>query len=133
MEKVIVKTLDDLTGEEGASPVEFGIDGDIFEIDLTGDNAQRLRDVFEDYVRAGRRLGKGAAKATQITGRGSAPKTAPVMDREQMAAMREWAKRNGIPISPRGRIREIVRTAYHENNPEIARIGADNSAPVAAG
>lgn len=131
MEKVIVKTLDDLTGEEGASPVEFGLDGDTYEIDLTEENARRLRGVFSDYVRAGRKLSKGTTKATQV--KASAPKAVPTMDREQMAAMREWAQRNGIPISPRGRIREIVRTAYHENNPEIARIGADNSAAVAAG
>lgn len=47
--KVIITLIDDLDGEsEAAETVEFALDGVGYEIDLTADNAERLRDQLAD-------------------------------------------------------------------------------------
>ena len=41
-----VRLVDDLDGEAADETVEFGIDGKNYEIDLSKENAGRLRDVY---------------------------------------------------------------------------------------
>jgi hypothetical protein len=36
------------------------------------------------------------------------------VDREQTAAMREWARANGYDVSSRGRIPTEIQDAYHK-------------------
>jgi hypothetical protein len=47
--------LDDLDGTEGAVPVQFGLDGEIFEIDLSKENHAKLREIACFYIRHGRK------------------------------------------------------------------------------
>jgi hypothetical protein len=112
-QKVTVSLVDDLDGSEAEETVEFGLDGAFYEIDLSEDNAERLRDALADYVEHARRSGgrKRAAGRLAVVG-GRPPRTASA-DREQNQAMREWARKQGMNISDRGRIPKEVAEAYN--------------------
>ncbi|WIB34412.1 Lsr2 family protein [Curtobacterium sp. MCSS17_005] len=108
-QKVTTHFVDDLTGdtiEDGKGrTVNFGFDGASYEIDLTDDNAEQLREAFFDYVAAARRVG-GRSGRTSV---GSAPKRG---NSDELAKIREWANANGHEVSSRGRISQAVRDAY---------------------
>ena len=57
-----IRLVDDLDGESADETVEFGIDGKSYEIDLSKENAGRLRDVLADFVSppAARVVGDGS-------------------------------------------------------------------------
>ncbi|BBZ09112.1 Lsr2 family protein [Mycolicibacterium doricum] len=107
--KVTVTLVDDFDGEGTADEtVEFGLDGVSYEIDLSSRNAKKLREDLKQWVDAGRRVGgRRRGRATgPIRARGA-------IDREQSAAIREWARRNGHNVSTRGRIPADVIDAFH--------------------
>lgn len=106
--KVTVTLVDDFDGEAAADEtVEFGLDGVSYEIDLSSKNAKKLRDDLKIWVEKGRRVG-GRRRGRSGSGRGRAS-----IDREQSAAIREWARRNGHNVSTRGRIPADVIDAFH--------------------
>lgn len=108
--KVTVTLVDDFDGEGPADEtVEFSIDGVTYEIDLSSKNAQKLRNEFKPWAEAGRRVGgRRRGRPGSPNGRGRA-----AIDREQSAAIREWARRNGHKVSTRGRIPAEVIEAFH--------------------
>lgn len=110
-QKVTVSLVDDLDGSEAEETVEFGLDGAFYEIDLSEDNAERLRDALSEYVDHARRSGGRKRPAGRLAA-GRAPRTASA-DREQNQAMREWARKQGMNISDRGRIPKEVAEAYN--------------------
>jgi hypothetical protein len=95
-QQVNVKFVDDLDGSDAAGTVSFAIDGRANEIDLSEDNAARLRNSLASFVAAARKSGGSAAagrrapKTTASSGRRQQPP-----DREQTAAIRAWARQNG--------------------------------------
>lgn len=113
-QKVLVSLVDDLDGSEAEETVEFGLDGVNYQIDLSGENAEELRDALAQYVeharRAGGRKKPGGKGQSKSSGR---PAT---VDREQNQAIRAWARKNGFNISDRGRIPAEVVDAYHQKN-----------------
>ena len=113
-QKVTVTLVDDLDGGTAEDTVEFGIDGVSYEIDLSVSNAAKLRDSLADYVSHARKAG-GRRKAAGPVRRASSGGRASV-DREQNAAIREWARKNGFNVSDRGRIPAEVLDAYHKGN-----------------
>jgi hypothetical protein len=115
-QKVTVTLVDDLDGGTAEETVEFGIDGVSYEIDLSAGNAGKLRDSLADYVSSARKAGAGGRrKVAGPTRRASGAGRASV-DREQNAAIREWARKNGYNVSDRGRIPAEVLDAYHKGN-----------------
>jgi hypothetical protein len=111
-QKVTVSLVDDLDGSEAEETVEFGLDGAFYEIDLSEDNAERLRDALSEYVEHARRSGGRKRTGGRVAVAGRAPRTASA-DREQNQAMREWARKQGMNISDRGRIPKEVAEAYN--------------------
>ncbi|MFR9749952.1 histone-like nucleoid-structuring protein Lsr2 [Nocardia sp. 004] len=106
--KVVVTLIDDFDGESQAEEtVSFALDGVAYEMDLSTDNAGRLRDLFEPWVPHARKLGRARR------GRGVSRSTT---DREQATVIREWARKNGIDVSARGRISAEVVEAYKKAN-----------------
>jgi hypothetical protein len=106
--KVTVTLVDDFDGSGAADEtVEFGLDGVTYEIDLSAKNAAKLRSDLKQWVAAGRRVG-GRRRGRSGSGRGRG-----AIDREQSAAIREWARRNGHNVSTRGRIPADVIDAFH--------------------
>jgi hypothetical protein len=111
-QKVTVQLVDDLDGtpSEDISTVSFALDGASYQIDLTDDNAERLRDTLADYVNAARRTG-GRIKRSAATANTS-PRTAA--NREQTKTIREWARNNGFDLAERGRIPANVLEAFED-------------------
>jgi hypothetical protein len=107
-QKVVVQLVDDLDGtaDEDIATVTFGLDGAVYEIDLTPNNAAKLRNQLDDFVKFARRTG-GRVK------RGTSPKaTAPATNREQNQAIRDWARQNSYELSDRGRVPANVIEAF---------------------
>lgn len=120
-EKVVRTLIDDMeTGEVGADAgtVLFGLDGKDYEIDLSKKNADPLRSFLKKYIEHARPMGR-TGKSPAAT---KPPKAASGYGREQLAATREWARRNGYPnLSNKGRVPAEVLLAYenaHRSNGE---------------
>ena len=75
-QRTILELVDDLDGGQADETVSFALDGVEFEIDLSAENAERLRDTIAEYVGHARRTGgrkqRGAspAKTTSSSGNG---------------------------------------------------------------
>ena len=113
-QQVNVKFVDDLDGSDAAGTVSFAIDGRAYEIDLSDDNAARLRDSLASFLGAARKsggTGVAAGRRTQKMTASSGPRSQP-LDREQTAAIRAWARQNGHEVSDRGRISKTVVDAF---------------------
>ncbi|GEM33738.1 Lsr2 family protein [Nocardia neocaledoniensis] len=112
--KVTVSLIDDVDGESIADEtIEFAIDGVSYEIDLSEANAARLREGLDEWVANARRV--SGRRRTKAAG-APAPqgKSRVSMDREQSAAIREWARRKGHKVSARGRISADITEAYNK-------------------
>lgn len=115
-QKVQVLLVDDLDGGEASETVSFSLDGSSFEIDLSEKNANELRDAFAKYVGAARKSGRssgGGSASGRSSGRARAGSTA--MDRDQAAAIRSWAKKQGLKVSDRGRIPATIIEQYNQS------------------
>ncbi|MBO3674143.1 Lsr2 family protein [Streptomyces sp. 4503] len=108
-QKVQVLLVDDLDGGEADETVTFSLDGKSYEIDLTTNNADKLRDALEPYTKGGRRTGGRASG-----GRGKA--RAASGGSQDTAKIRAWAKENGYEVNDRGRVPATVREAYEKAN-----------------
>ena len=109
---LLVCDLHDTAAEvEGTETVAFGLDGSSYEIDVCDQHAGELRDAFAPYVGAARRAGRTASPARARGAR--AGRGGGGADREQLQAMREWARTNGFKVSDRGRLSREVVEAYH--------------------
>ena len=96
---------DDLDGGPAEETVRFGLDGAQYEIDLSEENAAKLRDAVRPFIAKARRAqSKQTPKQARPTGK-SNPDT---------AAIRQWARENGHPVSDRGRIHQDVQKAYYD-------------------
>lgn len=115
-QKTTIVLTSDLTDEEMAEgegqTVEFGLDGVTYETDLFNDQADELRRALAPYIENARRVGgrKQQAKPARTHGTGAAS-----VDREQNQAIREWARKQGMEVSERGRIPGKVAEAYHQS------------------
>ena len=113
-QQVNVKFVDDIDGSDAAGTVSFGLDGKTYEIDLSDDNAAKLRDSLAVFVGAARKSGgsvtTGSRRDQKMTA-SSAPRPQS-LDRDQTAAIRAWARQNGHHVSDRGRISKTVLDAF---------------------
>ncbi|MGA6206606.1 histone-like nucleoid-structuring protein Lsr2 [Nocardia testacea] len=107
--KVIVELVDDYDGTSIAEEtVTLALDGVTYEIDLSADNAEKLRDTLGSWTAHARRVG-GRAKSKQR------PQATGTNARTQ--TIREWARKNGLEVSSRGRISAEIAEAYQKANP----------------
>ena len=107
-QKVTVALVDDLDGQTADETVAFGLDGKQYEIDLSSKNAERLRSALSEFIAAARR-NNGRRRV-----RSSSTASRQAVDREQNQAIREWARKQGMKVSERGRIPSDVVEAYHK-------------------
>ena len=114
-QQVNVKFVDDLDGSDATGTVSFALDGRAYEIDLSEDNAARLRESLASFVAAARKSGGASAAAGRRTQKmtASSGRRPQPLDREQTAAIRAWARQNGHQVSDRGRIAKTVVEAFH--------------------
>jgi Lsr2 len=113
-QQVDVRYVDDLDGSDASGTVSFALDGRSYEIDLSDDNAAKLRDALASFVGAARRSGGTTASRRSRTSRSTPDNVEPPTrsNREETAAIRTWARENGHEVSERGRIPKAVVQAY---------------------
>lgn len=123
----------DLTGEEAPADsgkveaVPFSLDGADYDIDLVPAHAEALREVFAEYIRHGRRLGRVSSSSSSATRVAPARQRATSSrqtkpDPEQAKAIRRWAKAVGYTVSDRGRIPGPVAEHYAEAKGQTAGV-----------
>ncbi|ATL70794.1 histone-like nucleoid-structuring protein Lsr2 [Nocardia terpenica] len=113
--RTVVETYDDLTGEKVDSEIvpdptiNFVVDGMEYEIDLGATNRDKFFAGLDPYIKAARKTGRrrGSSRTSKPSHKGAA------VPREQLNAMREWAKKHGYKISERGRISQDIQDAFH--------------------
>lgn len=104
-QKTIIQLVDDIDDKpladgEGET-VTFALDGTTYEIDVSLKNADKLRGVLQDYIAAGRKVGRKTGTAGKRTQAGPSA-----------AEVRDWARSNGHNVPDRGRIPQEVRDAF---------------------
>jgi hypothetical protein len=108
--ETITRLVDDLDGGVAHETVTFGLDGHLYEIDLSTKNAKKLRSELASFVEHGSRV---SARAERPVRPGSGSSTAPIHP-DQNRAIREWAHAKGYQIASRGRIKQDIIDAFHE-------------------
>ncbi len=110
VQKVMVTLIDDVDGSPADETVLFSLDGVNYEIDLTTENAAKLRDALAPWVGHARRAGgrRTTARRPRSSGRSGGSGDA--------SKIREWARANGYTVSDRGRIPAEVAEAYAKAN-----------------
>lgn len=120
-QKVVVQLVDDLDGTaaDDITTVAFSLDGVNYDIDLTPNNAAKLRNHLDDFVGSARRTGGRVKRGTSPV-KGAAPAAA---NREQTRAIRDWARQNGFELSDRGRIPGNVIEAFEQAHASNGKSG----------
>ncbi len=113
-QKIQVLLVDDLDGGTATETVAFGLDGSGYEIDLSSENADKLREALAPFVGHARRASRVAAARPGSPTRPG--RSGARIDREQTQAIREWARKNGHKVSERGRIPGSIVEAYNSSN-----------------
>jgi hypothetical protein len=109
-QKTIVELVDDLDGGKADESITFGLDGVEYAIDLSSDNAAKLRGSLAAFVEKAHRVGgrkqRGSSSARTAVKAGG--------DRAQNQAIRQWARNQGEKVSDRGRIPAELVTRFQE-------------------
>jgi Lsr2 len=106
--ETITRLVDDVDGGVAHETVRFGLDGRLYEIDLSSKNAKKLRGELATFIKHGNRVSARSGPARR--GRGSAAA------KDHNRTIREWAQANGYEVSSRGRIRQDVIDAFRQHN-----------------
>lgn len=94
---------DDLDGSPAEHQLDFSVDGQHWQIDLSDSN----KAIFEE------RLAPFIEHARPVVRRVSAP-SRTAASRAQSRAIRKWAQDAGIELSPRGRLSATVIQQYRD-------------------
>lgn len=104
-----ITLIDDIDGKTADETVRFAVDGVAYEIDLAERNARKLRASLQEWASKARRT-RGGVNAKK----GPSSTAGARQHSERLAAIREWAKNTGHPVSDRGRIAGSVQQAYDD-------------------
>jgi hypothetical protein len=111
-QQTTVRFIDDLDGSDASGTFDFSLDGRSYQVDLSDGNAAKLRDALAPFIDVARKAG-GRSGGRGRTQRQTAVSEKPVRsNREETAAIRQWARQNGHTVSDRGRIPKSVIEAY---------------------
>jgi hypothetical protein len=109
-QQTTVRFIDDLDDSDASGTFDFSLDGRNYQIDLSDDNAAKLRDALAPYIDVARKAGgRGGRRRQKQTAVAEKPARS---NREETAAIREWAREHGHKVSDRGRIPKSVIQAY---------------------
>lgn len=120
--KVIL--VDDIDGSEtDVVTVNFALEGDLYEVDLSAVNLDGLREALKPFTSVARRrptasarkkpTGAGGSGSNGASG-GNGAKTVGFLSRDQRTAVREWARAQGLEVADRGAFPKEVLAAYQE-------------------
>ena len=116
-QRVNVVLVDDIDGNDATETVTFALDGVEYEIDLSEENANKLRESLSLYIGHGRRTGGRRRSGSGQGGdqKASRPRSSSgnsSSDGPSASEIREWARANGHTVPDRGRVSAEVREAY---------------------
>jgi hypothetical protein len=112
-QSITVVLTDDIDGSEATETVRFAIDGTWYEIDLNPGNAEKIREVFGEWIGSARRTGAAPSRPGSGSGSGGIRRSREA--NPENAAVREWAQAEGIQIGGHGRIPAHVREMYEQS------------------
>lgn len=104
-QKVKIILEDDLTGGPAEETIQFGLDGKNYEMDLSTENAARLREAVRPFAEK--------AREVQVGKRGKSKKGGNPQPDGETPKIRAWAQENGYTISARGRVHQHTKDAYY--------------------
>ncbi|SDC59492.1 histone-like nucleoid-structuring protein Lsr2 [Actinokineospora iranica] len=107
-QKTVVELVDDLDGGQADETVAFALDGVDFLIDLSSENAARLRGSLAEFIGRARR--SGGRKKVGV----GAARNGAANDRADNQAIREWARNQGEAVAERGRIPQALVIKFQE-------------------
>ncbi|GAB3749828.1 histone-like nucleoid-structuring protein Lsr2 [Nocardiopsis nanhaiensis] len=113
--KQVVTFVDDLDGSEAQGTVQFALDTNVYEIDLSEANQEALKEALKPFLEAGRKKPQSLPRPKASNSSRSS------QSREEIQRIRIWAKENGYTVNERGRIPNSILEAYQSGR----------SAPVA--
>ncbi len=109
-ERIIRQLIDDLDGseipEDKGERVEFSLRGVTYQIDLSTTNANKLDKALKPFIEAGKKV-----RGSRRTAAGRGPLRG-ASSKEQLAAIRDWARKNGYEVADRGRISAEITEAF---------------------
>ncbi|MBV8993585.1 MAG: Lsr2 family protein [Pseudonocardiales bacterium] len=111
-QKVITEFIDDIDGSPAERTFTFAVDGTNYEIDLSADNIAEFKSVIGGFIESARKI-KGSTNSDGRRAR-SAAAAGGRQSREQIQAVREWARQHGHTISNRGRIPASIQQAFDQ-------------------
>jgi hypothetical protein len=114
-QRVQVILVCDVHDEEtpGSQTIGFGVDGTTYEIDVCDQHAAEMRQAFGRYVGLARRASSGRGSAGRAGG-GSRRRRS--RGSGEAAAIRDWARGQGLPVPERGRIPADLAAKYAAAN-----------------
>jgi hypothetical protein len=109
-QKVQVILVDDVDGGEAEETVSFALDGVSYEIDVSAENAEAIREAISPWIGHARRVGGRASSRSRAAV--AKPRNGAAPARVDLADVRAWARDAGYQVSDRGRVSSEVMTAY---------------------
>lgn len=120
-QQTTIRLVDDIDGTEADETVEFSLGRTSYLIDLSEDNAAKLRDALAEFTGAARRTGGSTTRrrhnSSRRSGKRQLVEPAPQRAASNGAApttktIRQWAQANGHDIGDRGRIPQSILDAH---------------------
>jgi hypothetical protein len=141
--EIIEQRLDDIYRARGVRKpadvtLSFSYQGRDYTIDLTNANKADFDDAIQPFLDAatevtGRRKG-GSVKKPVPVAPAVAPKKKPASKANTTAteadAIREWARKQNLQVSDRGRIADSVKAAYYAGHPKPSEAMPSRTLPV---
>lgn len=104
--KVIHQLIDDIDGGDADSTITLSYGGATYELDLSDKNKSKLEEALKPYLDVARKTSGRASRSS--SGRSS--------NKAELQKIRDWAEKNGIEVSSRGRIAQSVIDQYNAAN-----------------
>lgn len=123
--RVITDTISDISGEliEGDGEVSFALDGQEYEIDLTEAEREQLVVSLGRWIEHARKV-RGATNTKRRRTRTTLPTAV------NLTTVREWAKKQGLEVSERGRIAASTIKAFEDAHKPAEKAEPEKEAEV---
>jgi hypothetical protein len=108
-----VVLTDDLDGSEATQTLNYTVDGQEYEIDLSEENIQRFHEALEPFVSKSRQVERQTAPARRGRGDGRR-RSSGSSGRDDIPQIRAWAESQGMDVSARGRVKKEIIDAYDQ-------------------
>jgi hypothetical protein len=114
-ERIVRQIIDDIDGSEipgdGGERIEFSFRGVDYQIDLSTTNVAKFEEALKPYTDTAAKL-RGSRSRRPKAGDNGKGNGGGSPSKEQLAAIRHWARKNGHSVADRGRLKAEVVAAF---------------------